>query len=124
LCWPIAVRGGVCLPSGSVLDRCGVTLCAAAFRLACSSSSFFFLALFFFGFLTFFRFFSFFRVFSPLFVGACIFLRAFFSFLFFPLTLGLAVEVGFSLHFLPFWGSGREGVLEMVGKVSPFPQPT
>jgi hypothetical protein len=107
-----------------VLDRCGVTLCAAAFRLACSSSSFFFLALFFFGFLTFFRFFSFFRVFSPLFVGACIFLRAFFSFLFFPLTLGLAVEVGFSLHFLPFWGSGREGVLEMVGKVSPFPQPT
>jgi hypothetical protein len=87
-----------------------------------SSSSFrqpssFFLALFFFGFLNFFVFR--FSSFSPLF-GTCIFLRAFFSFLFFPLLLASPLSVGFLLNFLPFWGSGREGVLEMVEMVERF----
>jgi hypothetical protein len=56
-------------------------------------------------------FFTFRLSFSPP-VRACIFLRAFFSFLFFPLLLASPLSVGFLLNFLPFWGSGREGVLE------------
>jgi hypothetical protein len=132
LCWLIAVRGGVFLRSGSVLDRLWCCLVCCCFSFGLFFFFFFFPPTFFFffwrcsfsAFLLFFGFFRFFVFSPPCSSGPACFFALSFLFFSFPLTLGLAVEAGFSLHFLPFWGSGREGVLEMVGKVSPFPQPT